>query len=187
MSRRLALAALVLCVVIPLLAQAGCTSAQSAAPEGGTGSSSVASPATEPAESTAEEEPGGPAKVGEELSAGPWLVKVDSVSSEQQAPGQVSPAAGKEFMFVEVQLSNTGSGTLQIVPEDFTMTDSSGAAMVPFGKRQAYNAVAMSPLDPKYGTNTTFIYEVTPGSTGYTFTFSPEIDGAKAALVWTVP
>ena len=40
--------------------------------------------------------------------------------------------------------------------------------------------------EPKYGTNTTFIYAVDPGSTGYTLTFSPEVDGQKTPLVVTV-
>jgi len=74
-----------------------------------------------------------------------------------------------------------------VKPEDFSMTDSSGATSRPFGKHQAYNAVDMSPLEPEYGTSTAFICEVAPGSTGYTFTFAPEVDGARILRSVTAP
>ena len=99
----------------------------------------------------------------------------------------VKAAKGKEFRYVEVSLSNNGAMVLKISPEDFSMTDSSGAVVKPFGKRQAYNAWNMTPLEPKYGTNTAFIYEVAPGSTGYTFVFAPEVDGKNVPLAVSVP
>ena len=40
----------------------------------------------------------------------------------------------------------------------------------------------MSPLEPDYGTSTAFIYAVDPGSTGFVFTFSPQVDGQKTPL-----
>ena len=130
--------------------------------------------------------PPGPAAVGDQLTAGPWLVSVTQVSVQPEAPGQVPPPAGKELMYVDVSLSNTGAETLEITPKQFALTDSSGAIVKTFGKRQAYNAWQMSPLEPKYGTSTAFIYAVDPGSTGYTLTFSPEVDGQEVPLAVTV-
>jgi len=53
------------------------------------------------------------------------------------------------------------------------MTDSCGAKVKTFGRQQAYNAWMVTPLEPKYGTNTAFIYAVDPGSMGFVFTFAP--------------
>jgi hypothetical protein len=130
--------------------------------------------------------PTGPAAIGDQLTAGPWTFSVTDVSVQPEAPGQVPPPAGKELMFVNVSLANTGTETLQITPKQFALTDSSGATVKTFGKRQAYNAYMMSPLEPKYGTTTAFIYAVDPGSTGYTLTFSPEVDGQAVPLPVTV-
>ncbi len=182
MSKRIALAIALACAVALV---AGCAGNASTSGTGGAKPEPATSQvATEPVE---EQSSTGPGKVGDEKTAGPWTVSVQSVTPEQQAPGQVAPAAGKEFMFVSVSLANTGTGTLEIKPEDFSMTDASGAPVQPFGKRQAYNAVGMTPLPANAGTTTTFIYEVAPGSKGYTFTYAPTVDGAKQALVWTVP
>jgi len=98
---------------------------------------------------------------------------------EKEAPGQIPPPSGKELMFVEVELFNAGTETLESKPEQFSMKDSSGAEVKTFGKRQAYNALDMSPLEPNYGTTTAFICAVDPGSTGFVFTFTHEVDGQK--------
>jgi len=91
-------------------------------------------------------------------------------------------------MFVEVELFNAGTETLESKPEQFSMKDSSGAEVKTFGKREevktfgkreAYNALDMSPLEPNYGTTTAFICAVDPGSTGFVFTFTHEVDGQK--------
>lgn len=185
MSRRAILVTAVLCVFLLL---GGCRQAQAPTqtPIGATGSSETPSPAAEPSTSAAAQVPTSPAKLGDELTAGPWGFSVSEVYSKQEAPGMVKPAKGKEFMYVQVWLSNNGTATLKVKPADFSMKDSSGATVKPFGKRQAYNAYAMTPLEPKYGTNTAFIYEVTPDSTGYTFTFAPEVDGEKVPVSVTV-
>ena len=46
----------------------------------------------------------------------------------------------KELMFVSVSLSNMGTETLKITPQQSALTDSSGATVKTFGKQQAYNA-----------------------------------------------
>jgi hypothetical protein len=188
MLRRTIAAALLVCVVLALSA---CGSKpQTTGNEGGAGPATTSSAVSGTAEldgGSPETESSGPAKVGDQLTAGPWGVSVSEVYSKGEAPGMVKPAAGKEFMYVQVSLSNNGSSVLVVKPEDFSMTDSSGAPVKPFGKRQAYNAVDMSPLEPKYGTSTAFIFEVAPGSTGYTFTFAPEVDGARIPRSVTVP
>jgi hypothetical protein len=185
MLRRLGVLAL---VAVCVLAAVGCAPKKAAAPASSTGQApSVQATGAVPAENTASGQASGPAKVGDELRAGPWVFSVTGVNSKQEAPGQVKPAAGKEFMYVEVSVYNDGTATLPIKPEDFSMKDSSGTLLKPFGKRQAYNAVDMTPLKPKYSTMTAFIYEVPPGSTGYTFTFAPEVDGKKVPLQVSVP
>ena len=179
-------AAMLLCLAALLLmcVLSACGTSSTDAPAATTAASAAASAASVPASAAAS--PSGPAAVGDQLTAGPWQFTVRDVSVQPEAPGQVPPPAGKELMFVAVDLANTGTETLQITPQQFALTDSSGATVKTFGKRQAYNALQMSPLEPKYGTNTTFIYAVDPGSTGYTLTFSPEVDGQEVPLEVTV-
>jgi hypothetical protein len=180
-------AALLFCLAALLLA-----CALSACGSGSTDTTAAATPPSAPASAAASApatsgaSPSGPAAVGDQLAAGPWTFSVTDVSVEPEAPGQVPPPAGKELMFVNVALANTGTETLQITPKQFALTDSSGAVVKTFGKRQAYNALQMSPLEPKYGTSTAFIYAVDPGSTGYTLTFSPEVDGQEVPLAVAV-
>ena len=104
------------------------------------------------------------------------------VTVEREAPGQIPPPSGKELMFDQVELFNSGTETLEIKPGQFSMKDSSGTDLQTFGMRQAYNALGMSPLEPNYGTTTAFICAVDPGSTGFVFTFAPEVDGQKTPL-----
>jgi hypothetical protein len=180
-------AATLLCLAALLLA--GVLSAcGSSSPETSAATTPASAPASAEASTpaTTAAPPSGPAAVGDQLAAGPWTFSVTDVSVQPEAPGQVPPPAGKELMFVNVNLANTGTETLQITPKQFALTDSSGAVVKTFGKRQAYNALQMSPLEPKYGTSTTFIYAVDPGSTGYTLTFSPEVDGEEVPLAVTV-
>jgi hypothetical protein len=187
MNRCRPLAASLFCLAALLLAGllTACGSSSSAtSSDAGAASAPVAAAASAPA--TTASSPAGPAAVGDQLTAGPWQVSATRVSVEPEAPGQIPPPAGKELMYVEFSLSNTGTETLEITPQQFELTDSSGATVKTFGKRQAYNAWMMSPLEPKYGTNTSFIYAVDPGSTGYTLTFSPEVDGQTVPLSWTV-
>jgi hypothetical protein len=40
---------------------------------------------------------------------------------EKEAPGQIPPPSGKELMFVEVELFNAGTETLESKPEQFSM------------------------------------------------------------------
>jgi hypothetical protein len=185
MSRYRPLAAALLCVAILPggLALGACGSSSSGASDGES-SASPSAPAATP--TTPEASPSGPAKVGDRQTAGPWTFTVRSVEVQPEAPGQVPPPAGKELMYVSVELSNTGTETLEIEPRQFTLTDASGATVKTFGKRQAYNAWQMSPLEPDYGTSTAFIYAVDPGSTGYTLTFSPEVAGQETPLAVTV-
>jgi hypothetical protein len=159
----------------------GCGSDDQASPAAtGPASSPAASQTFQPAATTPA--PAGPAAVGEQQTAGPWGFTVSAVTVEPEAPGQIPPPNGKELMFVEVDLFNSGTGTLQIKPAQFSLTDSAGATVKTFARRQAYNALDMSPLPPNYGTSTAFIYAVDPGSTGFVFTFAPEVDGQTASL-----
>lgn len=140
----------------------------------------VSDQASEPAASV--ETPLRRVKAGEQLTAGPWGFTVREVTVEKEAPGQIPPPSGKELMFVQVELFNSGTETLEIKPGQFSMKDSSGAEVKTFGKRQAYNALDMSPLEPNCGTTTAFICAVDPGSTGFVFTFTHEVDGQKTPL-----
>jgi len=62
------------------------------------------------------------------------------------------------------------------------MKDSSGAADKTFGKRQVYNAVDMSPLEPNHGVITASICALDPGPAGSVVTFTPAVDGQKTPL-----
>jgi hypothetical protein len=176
-----------LCLAALLFASAlsacGSSSSGTSSSAGAASTPTAAAPSA-PASTAAS--PTGPAAVGDQLTAGPWQVAVTRVYVQPEAPGQVPPPQGKELMYVDFSLSNTGTETLEITPRQFALTDSSGATVKTFGKRQAYNAWMMTPLEPSYGTSTAFIYAVDPGSTGYTLTFSPEVDGQTVPLAWTV-
>ena len=109
-----------------------------------------------------------------------------NVYVEPKAPGQVPPPAGKELMYVDFSLSNTGTETLE---------DHAAAVRVDrllrSRRQDVRQAAGLQRLDDepagaRYGTSTAFIYAVDPGSTGYTLTFSPEVDGQPAPLSWTV-
>ena len=187
MNRYRHLGAALLCVAVlaGVSVLGGCgSSASEPAVDADGASPAPSATAVEPAASAAS--PSGPAQVGDQLSAGPWSFSVSDVYVEPEAPGQIPPPAGKELMFVAVDLANTGDDTLQIEPKQFELTDAGGATVKTFARRQAYNALDMSPLEPDYGTTTAFIYAVDPGSTGYTLTFSPEVDGQAVPLAVTV-
>jgi hypothetical protein len=110
------------------------------------------------------------------------LGSVPEAMPESQASVKRALSSGKELMFVQVELFNSGTEALEIKPGQFSLKDSSCAEVKTFGKHQAYNALDMSPLEPNYGTTTAFIFAVDPGSTGFVFTFTPEVDGQKTPL-----
>jgi len=110
------------------------------------------------------------------------LGSVPEAMPESQASVKRALSSGKELMFVQVELFNSGTEALEIKPGQFSLKDSSCAEVKTFGKHQAYNALDMSPLEPNYGTTTAFICAVDPGSTGFVFTFTPEVDGQKTPL-----
>jgi len=182
MGRNVVLVVVLVCVTAALGACGGSSPGATATTAAG-GAQASTQPST-PAESSAS--PSGPAAIGEQRTAGPWEVQVTGVDVRPEAPGQVPPPAGKELMYVEVSLANTGSETLKITPQQFALTDSSGAAVKTFGKQQGYNAWGMTPLEPKYSTNTGMIYAVPPGSTGYTLTFTPTVNGQEIPLTFRV-
>lgn len=156
----------------------GCTAPESSGPAGEP--PAATSTAQEP--EVQDSESAGPPALGEDITIGPWGMKVGEPSVEDEAPGRVPAPAGKELMFVPVSLWNTGDATLTIESKAFELKDSAGVAVATFGTRQGYNALDMSPLGPGYGTTTTFIYAVDPGSTGYTFSFAPGTGGQAAPV-----
>ena len=178
MARYSLLSILLLCCALVV----GCAGGQSAQAPTASGSAATSSAADAGSEPEAAETPDGPAKVGEEQKSGPWSFTVTEVYTKEEAPGQIPPPTGKELMFVDVSIYNSGTSTLEIKPEDFSMKDGSGATVETFAKRQAYNALDMSPLEPNYSTMTAFIYAVDPGSTGYVFAFAPEVDGTATPM-----
>ena len=159
---------------------AGCAGGQSAQPPATSGAAET--PTAAESEPAPVEEQSGPAKVGDEQKSGPWTFTVTDIYTENVAPGQIPAPAGKELLFVNVGLYNSGTTTLEIKPEDFSMKDGSGATVETFAKRQAYNALDMSPLEPDYSTTTAFIYAVDPGSTGFVLTFAPEVEGTATPM-----
>jgi hypothetical protein len=126
--------------------------------------------------------------VGEKLTAGAWTVTVEDAKRTSGRVGGSKPAAGKEFLLVDVGFENKGTDSLEVRPEDFELTDPSGAT-VPMAdvSKPAYNASSMRPLMGRFGTSTVFVYQVPKRSVRYTFAFSPPGVGDKARLEWRVP
>jgi len=178
MRRSVVCVGMVACCATLLL---GCGGGDSSAPAA-TGQAATPAPAQTIQPSASAQAPSGPAAVGEQQTAGPRGFTVREVTVEPEAPGQVPPPSGKELMFVQVDPSNLGTETLQITPAQVSLKDAAGATVKTFDKRQAYNALDMSPLEPDYGTSTAFIYAVDPGSTGFVLTFAPGVDGQRTPL-----
>jgi len=124
--------------------------------------------------------------VGEKLSAGPWTVTIEDSSRTSKGVGGVKPGEGEDLLTVTVGFENMGTDSLQVRPDDFALTDESGASF-PRAKtsQAAYNASSMRPLQPRFGTTTIFVYKVPRGSARYTFAFSPP--GQNTKLEWLVP
>jgi hypothetical protein len=126
--------------------------------------------------------------VGEKLTVGAWTVTVEDAKRTSGKVGGSKPAAGNEFLLVDVGFENKGTDSLEVRPEDFELTDPSGAT-VPMAdvSKPAYNASSMRPLMGRFGTSTVFVYQVPKGSVRYTFAFSPPRVGDKTRLEWRVP
>jgi hypothetical protein len=126
--------------------------------------------------------------VGEELSAGAWTVTVEGAKRTAEKVAGAKPAAGSEFLTVDVGFENKGSDALEVRAEDFQLTDPSGT-VVPQAiiSKAAYNARSMRPLLARFGTSTVFVYQVPKGLGRYTFVFSPQGLGKKTRLEWQVP
>jgi len=171
----------VVCIACCTIILAGCGAGQAATT---TNQEAAVPPSSAPVgnEPAPADQSSGPAGVGDEMTSGPWTFMVSEVYTEDEAPGQVPAPSGQELMYVAVSLYNSGTTELEIKPEDFSMKDESGAVLETFGKRQAYNALDMTPLQPEYSTTTAFIYAVDPGSTGYVFAFAPEVDGVRTPM-----
>ena len=152
----------------------------------GTFPASVGSDAATTVVSTPAEQPVTHAVVGEKLSAGTWTVTVEAAKRTEKSVGDVKPGAGQEFLTVDVGFENKGTEALEVRPQDFKLTDPSGA-VVPQAKisKAAYNANSMRPLLARFGTSTVFVYEVPNGLVRYTFAFLPP--GQKTRLEWQVP
>ena len=125
--------------------------------------------------------------VGEKLSAGAWTVTVEGAERTGKRVGGQKPAAGTEFLLVDVGFENKGTDALGVRAEDFELADPTGAVVstadIP---KAAYNARSMRPLSPRFGTSTVFVYQVPKGLVRYTFAFSPPGTG-KTRFEWQVP
>jgi hypothetical protein len=126
--------------------------------------------------------------IGEKLKAGAWTVTVVDAVRTPGALGGVKPAAGRSFVMVDIGFENEGTDALQIRPDDFRLTNPSGA-VIPMAKmtKPAFNAASMRPLLPGFGTSTALVYQVPKESVRYTLLFSPKGAGSKARFEWQVP
>jgi hypothetical protein len=152
----------------------------------GTFPASAGSDAATPSATSPAEQPITHAVVGEKLLAGAWTVTVEDAKRTGKSVGGVRPDAGQEFLTVDVGFENKGAEALEVRPQDFKLTDPSGA-VVPQAKisKAAYNANSMRPLLARFGTSTVFVYQVPKAAARYTFVFSPP--GQKTRLEWQVP
>ncbi len=124
--------------------------------------------------------------VGEKLKVGPWTVTVEQAQRTAEKVGGVKPAAGRQFLVVDIGFENKGTDALEVRAQDFELTDSRGA-VVPLAKmsKPAFNASSMRPLLPQFGTSTALVFEIPKGWGSYTLAFTP--GPKKIRMEWRVP
>ncbi len=86
-------------------------------------------------------------------------------------------------MFKNAQMSET----LVVSPKMASLTSASGKKVAEWGTTSGYNGRGMRGIGPGYGGNTTFVYRIPKGSSGYVFTFAPKVGGKREKLQWGVP
>jgi hypothetical protein len=130
----------------------------------------------------------GPSMVGSQLSAGSWQVTVVRARTSSKGPGGAKAGAGKAFLLIDTVFKNTQmSETLVVSPKMASLTSSSGKKVAEWGTISGYNGRGMRGIGPGYGGNTTFVYRIPKGSSGYVFTFAPKVGGKREKLQWAVP
>ncbi len=130
----------------------------------------------------------GPSMVGAQHSAGSWQVTVVRARTSSKGPGGAKAGSGKTFLLIDTVFKNTQmSETLVVTPKMASLTSASGKKVAEWGKTSGYNGRGMRGIGPGYGGNTTFVYRIPKGSSGYVFTFAPKVGGKREKLQWGVP
>jgi hypothetical protein len=170
--RGLALAAL-----IGLLALGGCASPSEPTAE---------SVPTAPAGS--ESEPAGSLGVGDAGTVGPYALTVTEVERLPElvdASGTYDPqiaGAGSEFLVVTVELMNDSDADVGMGPVYFSLKDTAGTPYQAFPTNtQEFIFNMPGPVPAKGTASTRIAYEVPSGSTGYTLTWEPFVEGVEGA------
>ena len=172
---------LVLIVLLCCALVVGCAGGQSAQAPTASGSATTSSAADAGSEPAAAETPDGPAKVGEEQKSGPWSFTVTEVYTKEEAPGQV-PAADGQGAHVRrcqhLQLRDDDSrGQARGLLDEGLMGQPSRPSREAGVQRSRHE-----PARAQLQHDDRFIYAVDPGSTGYVFTFAPQVDGTATPM-----
>ena len=164
--------ALVLAALLAIAAVAGCTTASTTAT---VAPSKVVTPTVD-AKSTGDQ---GDAEVAEPVSAGQWTISLVAVRGEPQFEG-TKPAAGHEYLVLNINARNNGSASASLTSADFTLTGTGGVVYPPKKVTAAQWVDGMSAVKPGASASAIGImYEVPSGSTGLQLVFAPA--GSAAA------
>jgi hypothetical protein len=125
--------------------------------------------------------------VTEKLTYGPWVVTVESARRVNESVGGAMVPSGADLLVVDVGFQNNGTEALTVDPRNFRLLGEDGTAY-PFANttQASFNAGSMRPVQARYGTSTTFVFEVPKGSDRFDLVFLPQGEGG-AELAWRVP
>ena len=163
------------CVVIPM----GPSSTSSGTSPGST-SASASKPSKAPRVS-------GGYPSGTTQKEGQLAVTATSEPLRQTAPGGQKAGSGKAFLVVDLDFQNQTTLGIPLQPDDFKFADPKGTLLTPVPSPPAFNATSEQQLNPGYGSSTAFVYEVPKDASGYVFAYTPEVEGKRQTLRWSMP
>ena len=127
-------------------------------------------------------------RVGESQTSGNWKLTVNDVQMQNKLVDGAAAAPGNKLMSVDVSFFNVGTGNALVVrPGQATLTDSKNKVVAEFPtKLGAFNGQGVGQVQVAYGSNSSYVYEIPAGATGYIWSFRPDPSG-KIVLRWRVP
>jgi hypothetical protein len=105
-----------------------------------------------------------------------------------KGPGGTKAASGKTFMLVETVFKNVRTNeSLVVNPKDATLADFMGTKYPTVGKKNpGYNGWGSRRIGAGLGESTVFVYQVNNRTSGYTFTYAPNVSGKRVKFQWSV-
>ena len=126
--------------------------------------------------------------MGESQTSGNWKVTINNAQLQDQLANGEAAKSGNKLLIVDVSFFNVGTTDyLVVVPGQATLADSKNAVVTQFPtKLGAFNGQSVKQIPVRYGGETSYVYEIPAGSSGYIFSFKPDPNG-KVVLRWRVP